>query len=210
MKPHPQLLVRDALASCFVAACGGDADACARIEGLARWREGAETEIELHTEDGSALFTGDGALAPPFAALDGYTRDRARRYEAALGWLCESSVLGNPLEAARAAWDAGLFFEVHEILEPVWLEAHGEDRSALQGLIMAGAALHHLTEGNAVGARSLLREAVQRLEGAPKAIPYDLAMFARDLEGLANGIDDGIRDVSGIEELPRLAARASE
>jgi hypothetical protein len=60
------------------------------------------------------------------------------------------------LERAAALANHGLFFEVHELLEPVWFRASEPARTALQGLIQVAVAFHHLENGNLEGARSLL------------------------------------------------------
>ena len=64
---------------------------------------------------------------------------------------------------AMALWGAGLFFEVHEVLEAVWKDATGEARQALQGVIQIAVAFHHLAHGNPRGARSLMHEGRERL-----------------------------------------------
>ena len=69
------------------------------------------------------------------------------------------------LDQARVLFDARLYFEVHELLEPHWAPAEGADREALQGLIQTAAALHHLDGGNVAGARSVLRDAIAKLHG---------------------------------------------
>ena len=144
----------------------------------------------------------------PYVPLSDYMLDRARRFGAALAWIREERATGDPVACARAAWDAGLFFEVHEILEPAWLQEHGERRRILQGLIMAGAALHHLTRGNLAGARGLLRDATLRLREPPPDEPLDLAHFARGLDALADGIEQGqVRQLSDMRELPELLPR---
>ncbi len=43
---------------------------------------------------------------------------------------------------ARRLWQAGRYWEVHEVLEPFWLRAEGEERELLQGVIQLAAALH--------------------------------------------------------------------
>ena len=74
------------------------------------------------------------------------------------------------LDAAADLFDAGLYFEVHELLEPYWMRAGGGEREILQGLIQVATGFHHLANGNLKGARSLLDEGSakllgQRLEG---------------------------------------------
>ncbi len=203
MKTHPHLLVRDALAARFVAASGGDPEARADLAQLARWSEGAGPPPALRAEDGDLLFDAKGEVAERFAALEPYIRDRAPRYQAACDWIASDDSVGNALEQARAAWDAGLFFEVHEIAEPVWLEASGRERELLQGIIMAGAALHHLSDGNLAGARGLLGDAARRLADATG--PYDFASFANALHELQAAIAAGqITQIDDVTALPRL------
>src|SRR5262249_59431356 len=69
------------------------------------------------------------------------------------------------LDAAAALFDAPLYFEVHELLEPFWRDAGGGEREALQGLIQIAVGYQHLANGNLAGARALLDEGCRRLEG---------------------------------------------
>jgi hypothetical protein len=212
VKTQPRLLLRDALARSFVRAAGSaEPEAQAQIEALARWREqpGPDPVLAaLASEHGDPLFAADGGLSPSYQDLAEYARDRALRFSAACGWLRQDGTLGNVLAAARAAWEAGLFFEVHELLEPVWLQAAGERRTALQGLIMAGAALHHLCEANRAGARALLREAERKLATSAGALDtdWDLPRFGRELAALADQIDAGtVRSAADVTDLPVLS-----
>jgi hypothetical protein len=70
-----------------------------------------------------------------------------------------------PLALAQSAilFDAGLYFEVHERLEPLWLHASGIEREALQGLIQVAVGFHHLGNGNLAGARALLQDGAAKL-----------------------------------------------
>ena len=45
-------------------------------------------------------------------------------------------------EEVLGLWRAGRYYEVHEVLEPYWLKATGEERRLLQGVILLAAALH--------------------------------------------------------------------
>ena len=204
MKTHPHLLVRDALAGLFVEASAGDPEALARVAALAAWREGGAKPPQIDTEDGRALFDG-ASLAERFAAFEPYVRDRAGRFAAACAWIERDGSADRPIERARAAWDAGLFFEVHELLEPVWLAEPGPGRERLQALIMAGAALHQLSEGKTAGARGLLGDASRRLLRDDAPCDFDLAQFAQGLARLRSGIDAGeITSIEDVGDLPRL------
>jgi predicted metal-dependent hydrolase len=75
-------------------------------------------------------------------------------------------------------FDAGLFFEVHEVLEPHWASARPPERDALQGLIQVAVGWQHLANGNSAGARALLAEGAARLHGR-SLLGVDLDPFAR-------------------------------
>lgn len=210
MSSEPSLLLRDALAEAFVAAAGGDATARDALNSLQRWAEGAAAEaalVRLHSPEGGAVFGAEGRLAEIFTPFEAWLRERSRRYTAALGWMIDAAA-DDPLEWARAAWDAGLFFEVHELLEPVWRDARGRRRAALQGLILAGAALYHVTCENARGAVELLRQAAEHLRAAPPAFPFHVESFAAELEALAASIESGsVRTGTDMTDVPRLERR---
>ena len=56
------------------------------------------------------------------------------------------------------------FFEAHEALEAVWLNAAGDEKIFLHGLIQVAAAFHHHERGNTPGFRSLLEKGMKKLE----------------------------------------------
>jgi hypothetical protein len=211
MKTRADLLLRDALAGLFVAACTGDARAQDAIVALDAWAKddltvGRRGDLAaLRAENGRPIFAPDGQLGPEFALLSGYARDRARRFVAALRWLGAEGGVGDLLRAARAAWDAGLFFEVHELLEPEWLRASGARKTTLQGLILAGAGLHHLVGANRAGAVGLLRDAARKLAESPRLDAFDLAAFGRGMEELAEQIAAGtVGSAADVKDLPRF------
>lgn len=72
------------------------------------------------------------------------------------------------LGQARALFARRLYFEVHEVLEPAWLAAAGEEKRWLQGLIQAAVAWYHAGNGNDRGAATLLAAAGEKLAGAPE------------------------------------------
>ena len=80
------------------------------------------------------------------------------------------------IEEAACLFNEGLFFEVHEVLEAVWLKLGERPRPLLQGLIQIAVAFHHLENGNLKGALSLLRE------GGEKVRDYCPAHFGLELE----------------------------
>jgi predicted metal-dependent hydrolase len=102
--------------------------------------------------------------------------------------------LEDALAAAAALFDAGLYFEVHELLEPHWTGAQGGERQALQGLIQIAVAFQHLANGNLDGARSLLVEGRARLR--------DGRLPGLDLEGFAVAAADAESQIGGRVAVP--------
>ncbi|MBI3028289.1 MAG: DUF309 domain-containing protein [Candidatus Rokubacteria bacterium] len=86
--------------------------------------------------------------------------------------------LAEALDQAADLFDAGLFFEVHELLEPYWMRGEGPAREALQGLIQVAVGFQHLANGNLEGARMLLQEGSAKVEGK-KLEGRDLSGFGR-------------------------------
>jgi predicted metal-dependent hydrolase len=72
-------------------------------------------------------------------------------------------------EAGVRCFDAGAFFEAHERFEEVWRspETAAEDRAFWKGVTQAAVAWCHVTRGNARGAVTLARRAVESLRGYP-------------------------------------------
>jgi DUF309 family protein family protein len=121
-------------------------------------------------------------------------RERARRAAEALA---ESPFLGGEpsldqtLAAAGVLFDAGLHFEVHEVLEPYWARATGAERQALQGLIQIAVGYQHLANDNLEGARALLAEGPDRLR-AGRLAGLDLTPFADAVSAAAARIGHAV------------------
>ena len=111
---------------------------------------------------GLAVRSGYAAHAREFCARAqaGWRVLRARPLDPA------DAPLGSVLAVGAALFDAGLFFEVHELLEPHWFRAQGAERERLQGLIQVAVGFQHLANGNLRGAVLLLHEGGRRLQGA--------------------------------------------
>ena len=142
----------------------------------------------LTTDEGAATWL-DGADARWAALLT----ERARRASAALTGRpvhAPDADLAQAVDDAAVLFDAGLYFEVHEILERHWVVSEGDTREALQGLIQAAVAFQHLANGNRAGARSLLVEASARLRGR-RLLGRDLDAFARAAATAAATVADG-------------------
>lgn len=64
---------------------------------------------------------------------------------------------------------AGEFFLAHEHWESVWSNSSEPEKAFLQSLIQTAAAFHHLQKQNSIGAASLLRNALRKLEPLPSS-----------------------------------------
>lgn len=95
--------------------------------------------------------------------------------------------LADVLDEAADLFDARLFFEVHELLEPYWMRADGAAREALQGLIQIAVGFQHLANHNLDGALMLLEEGLAKVEGK-KLEGRDLGRFAAAVGGARGAI----------------------
>jgi predicted metal-dependent hydrolase len=73
----------------------------------------------------------------------------------------------SPIQHGVALFNESSYFEAHEALEDAWRESAGEERRFLQGLVQAAVAMHHLSAGNFVGARGVMKRALRNLEPYP-------------------------------------------
>ena len=104
-------------------------------------------------------------------------------WSASAGESDSPSDLDMALRKATLLFNRWCFFEVHEVLEPVWMEEVGDVKRFLQGLIQAAVALYHLGRGNVAGARSLLTEGLAKLSPhRPSFIGVELEEFVAGLE----------------------------
>jgi len=66
-----------------------------------------------------------------------------------------------------ALFNAGRWYEAHEVWEEAWKREAGDRRGLLQGLIQVAAGWIKQGEGRAEGARTLFTRALERLEPLP-------------------------------------------
>jgi hypothetical protein len=201
---HP----RNRLAALILAALG-DGEARCALHALA-WGD-RDPSIWMQEHSMSAAGAGDAMVAR--------LRERARRADEALAGLplVPDTGLDDALAAAGALFDAGLGFEVHELLEPHWAAATGEAREALQGLIQVAVGYQHLANGNLGGARSLLAEGAARLEhGRLRGCALrDFAAAVRDTMSSISPTDassppgGGPGDLTGVPPFPRPTPRSA-
>jgi hypothetical protein len=68
------------------------------------------------------------------------------------------------LACGVSLFNHGLYHECHDALEPLWIDAAGELKQALQGLILLTAGYHHQQLHNAAGMGAVWEEAFGRLD----------------------------------------------
>jgi hypothetical protein len=80
-------------------------------------------------------------------------------------------------------FNAGDFFEAHEVWEDLWAETYGAEHRFYQGLIQAAVGLCHFHNGNLGGAAKLYRSAHDYMTrcGSP-FLGLDIAAFWRQME----------------------------
>jgi hypothetical protein len=80
-------------------------------------------------------------------------------------------------------FNAGQYFECHEVLEELWLAAQGAEREFLHAVIQAAVALHHYQRGNLKGAASVYERSRRKLGQLPQQVMgLDTIAFARELD----------------------------
>jgi predicted metal-dependent hydrolase len=105
-------------------------------------------------------------------------------------------------ERGLRLFDAGAYFECHDVWEEVWQGLRTPSRDFLQGLIQAAVAFHHLGNGNLAGAGSVLGRSLSRLSR------YGERHWGLDLGQLRAELRGWLERVSRAEQLetprPRL------
>ncbi len=98
------------------------------------------------------------------------------------------------LEAGRAAFNLGQFYDAHEHWEDVWNEADDPDRRWIQGMIQVATGLHKVSGDKRGPARTLLEKALGKLADAPAAFEgMDLASMKRETETALAALERGER-----------------
>jgi uncharacterized protein len=86
-------------------------------------------------------------------------------------------------ERGVADFNAGRFFEAHEVWEELWLAASEPQKKFLQGLIQVAAAFHHHGRGNTNGRQSLLAAGIAKLAACPDNLRgVAIAKLRREVE----------------------------
>ena len=181
---------------------------CARPAALAGalWPDAFPADLFEHGPDGLRVKSGWRQYEAELAER----AVRARRALEGRPFDAPDAPLDAALAAAAVLFDAGLYFETHEALEPYWMRAEGGDREALQGLIQVAVGFQHLANGNLGGARALLHDGCAKILGK-RLEGLDLDPFARAVQrcldqALGLGAEAGARfDWTAVPRFPRRA-----
>lgn len=106
----------------------------------------------------------------PGPVYENYVSDRLARYLAAKASIA-SQAIKDDYYRALVLWDHELFFETHEVLEPLWQKATGPAQLILQALIRAAGYYIHLGTGNQTGAEKMAARAWEVLSRYREEIP---------------------------------------
>lgn len=99
-------------------------------------------------------------LPPPY---QDYIDDRLARYAEAREAIIKHDIIG-VVEQSQILWELQLYYEMHELLEGIWLESAGARRKALQGLIRAAGMKIHAEWGNTGAAEKMAQKAITDLQ----------------------------------------------
>jgi hypothetical protein len=106
-----------------------------------------------------------------FKELDAFTKDylltKLKKYKKFLKTLKnfkQPKSIEDTVILARKLFKEGLYFEVHEVLESVWMTEYGKLREFLQALIQIAVAYYHLNNYNLRGYELLLNNAMELLK----------------------------------------------
>src|SRR5438046_6306751 len=95
------------------------------------------------------------------------------------------------LRVAVAMFNAGEFFEQHEVLEELWRAEPGPIRELYQGILQVGVGFHHLERGNHHGAVTLLDRGLARLRTvAPDALGIDVGGLIVASQAVRDRLDE--------------------
>jgi uncharacterized protein len=105
-------------------------------------------------------------------------------------------------------FNAGRYFDAHEVWEEVWLLSSGETKVFYQMLIQAAVGLHHYERGNSRGARGMHGNVVEKLSGLPSVfMSLDLVEFSRTFNAFLADLIDGNNEAAPSPDRPRPQIR---
>jgi hypothetical protein len=145
---------------------------------------------ELTGQEGAAVVTAAGQWLQQELpeVYRNHIEHRRRQYHEAIDAI-QSAGVTEPRQQAVVLWNAGLFFELHELLETLWTTTRGAERTALKGVIQAAGAYVHHRRGKPDAGRKLADKAINSLRegsahlgfiGNPEALVRGLRQLEED------------------------------
>jgi len=105
-------------------------------------------------------------------------------------------------------FNAGRYFDAHEVWEEIWLRSGGETKMFYQMLIQTAVALHHYERGNARGARGMYTNVIEKLGRLPAAMmSLDLNDFSRQVRDFFANLVERSVDSTPPSDRPRPQIR---
>lgn len=99
-----------------------------------------------------------------------------------------------------AEFNAGRYWEQHELLEGAWRAEPRPVRALYQGILQVGVALYQIERANGAGALKLLRRGIARLDRLPPhCLGVDLAAFRCQAYALHQRLLDAGLDAAAVE-----------
>jgi predicted metal-dependent hydrolase len=97
---------------------------------------------------------------------------------------------------AVAQYNAERYWDCHETLESDWLEAEGEEKRFIQGVIQIAAACVHIQNKNLKGAQSLMQKGLTKIEETVALLDktetqLNLALWLRAVQILNTQLQQG-------------------
>ena len=87
------------------------------------------------------------------------------------------------LDEGIALFNGHDFFHAHEVWEEWWRSTTRPEKRCIQGMIQVAVAMHHFSQGNRDGARSVMERAQRNLEKAADSFHgVDLSQLRDDLQ----------------------------
>lgn len=134
---------------------------------------------------GALSGTADAWLETVSASIyQAYIEDRMALYRQAADEMKSGGIVDARYQAI-CLWNLGLYFEMHELLETIWLRSRDPERSALKGWIQAAGVYVHFRRGKKAVARSLAKRAAVYLNSG-----RDSLRFIANLDQIIDALSD--------------------
>jgi predicted metal-dependent hydrolase len=105
-------------------------------------------------------------------------------------------------------FNAGRYFDAHEVWEEIWLRSSGDTKLFYQMLIQAAVGLYHYERGNARGARGMHANVVDKLDRLPSFLmSLDLGDFSRQFRCFFAELIDNNDEAAPPADRPRPRIR---